>query len=215
MSSRFDQFSPLLFMGVMVTGVALAAYYVWGIFNPTSDFTAEDAPAVGRYKDWVRKNDMPLVGGKIKPEELPAVYCKIIEFDLKNDDRKSARTFIRETIQKKLDDKVLASARLPEAKDLIGKMQTSHRKVERLKAFIAAVQKQVVEKPKGTPDDHLPTLAASVCELPFDPSACPEQAEEMTRLCQATLSPIKEPNDAIRKVIREIEKNCQPPKAAR
>ena len=86
MRSRFDQFSPFLFMGIMVLEVACAAYYVWGIFNPTSDFSAEDAPAIAKYKEWIEKNDMPLVGGKIKSEELPIVYRKVIEYDIKAGD---------------------------------------------------------------------------------------------------------------------------------
>ena len=213
MRSRFDQFSPFLFMGIMVLGVACAAYYVWGIFNPTSDFSAEDAPAIAKYKEWIKKNDMPLVGGKIKPEELPLVYRKVIEYDIKAGDLKSARKFISEAIQKKLDAQVGAIAQLPEAKDLIGQMQNAHRKVEALKGFVAAAQKRSTEKGKEKPDSELTRLAEEFCQVPFDPSACPEHAEEIKHIYKASLLPIKEKDEAVKKVIGEIEKNCLSPRA--
>jgi hypothetical protein len=209
----FDQFSPFIFMGIMVVGVACAVYYFLSIFNPASDFSAEDAQAIAKYKEWIDNNNVPLVGGKIKPEDRPLVYRKVIEYDIKAGDLKSARNFINEAIQKQFDAKIVALAQLPAAKDLIGQMQNAHRKVEALKGFVVAVQKRSTEQAKEQPDSELARLTEEFCQVPFDPSACPEHAEEIASIYKASLLPLKEKDEAVKKVIGEIEKNCQPPKA--
>jgi hypothetical protein len=199
-----DQLSPLLFIGIVLLLVVGAAYYVWSIFTPSpADLTAEDAQAIAKYKQWISDNDLPFVGGKIKAEELPAVYRKVIEHDIKTGELKSARSFIGQAIQKNLDGKVLELAQLPEAKKLIGHMQDAHRKVEVLKQIVTAVQ-------KGQGQADLAKLAGDFCEIPFNPSACPEQAEEIARIYKASLLPLKEKDDAVKKVVVGIEQSCLP-----
>lgn len=203
-----DQFSPFLFMGIMVLGVVGAAYYFWSIFNPASDFSAEDAEAIARYKVWIKNNDLPIGGGKIKPEELPLVYRKVIEHDIKTGDVKSARGYIRETIQKKHDAQVASLAQLPEAKELIERMQNGQRKVEALRVFVAAVQKQPGQPEPKQPE--LGRLAEEFCRVPFDASSCPEYAEEIAGIYKASSAPLKDKDEAVTKVIGDIEQHCLP-----
>jgi hypothetical protein len=199
-----DQLSPLLFIGIILLLAAGGLYYVWSIFTPSPpDLSAEDAQAIAKYKAWLRDNDLPFVGGKLKPEQLPVVYRKVIEHDIKAGDLKSGRSFIGQAIQKQLDGKVLELAQLPEAKKLIGHMQDAHRKVEALKQIVAAVQ-------KGQGEADLGKLAEDFCEIPFNQSACPEQAEEIARIYKTSLLPLKEKNEAVKKVVAGIEQSCLP-----
>jgi hypothetical protein len=200
----FDQFSPLIFMGVMVLVVGGAAWYVWSIFNPVSDFDAEDDAAIARYKEWLITNDGPF-GGKIKPEDLPLVYRKVIEHDVKAGDLKTARATIGETIQKKLDEQVLALTQLPQARELIGQVRDAQRKVAALNEFVAALRKE----PRPG-DAELARLADAFCQVPFDAAACPEQAAEIARIYKESLVPLKDSPDAVKKVATDIQQRCLP-----
>jgi hypothetical protein len=193
-----DQFSPLLLIGIMVLLAASAAWYAWSLFTPSpTDISANDAEAIARYKEWLKNNDLPFVGGKIKPADLPGVYRKVIEHDIKTGDLKSARSFIAQTIQKKLDATVLEGTTLPEAKELIRQMQIAQRKLELLKQIVTAVQQKELKLPK---------LADEFCQIPFNAATCPEQAEEMSILYRANLRPLKDRDQAVQKVVGEIEK---------
>ncbi len=204
-----DQFTPLLFIGLMVLLAAGAAWYAWGVFNPPGpDVSAESPEAIAKYKEWLRDNDLPFVGGKIKPADLPAVYGKVIDHDVKTGDLKSGRSFIAHAMQKKLDAPVLEQTKSPEARELIGQMQNARRKVELLRQIVTAMQKK---------EPGLAKLADEFGQVPFSPTACPEQAEEIAAIYRANLLPLKgkdekENNEAVQKVIAEIEKTCLPAK---
>lgn len=199
-----DQFSPLLLIGLIVLLVAGAAWYAWSLFAPAPpDISADDAEAIAKYKEWIKNNELPFVGGKIQPTDLPSVYRKVIEHDIRTGDLKSARSFISRAIQKKLDGQVLERTQLPEAKELIGQMQNAQRKVELLKQIVAAVQKK---------EPDLTKRAVEFCQVPFNASACPEQAEEISQLYRANLMPLKDKDEAVLKAAGEIEKSCLPGK---
>src|SRR5262245_48390479 len=126
-----DQFSPFLFIGITLLLLGFVAYFAWSVFNPpTPEVPADSAEAIAKYKEWVRNQDLPFVGGKIKPAELPAAYSKVIEHDVKAGDLKSARSFIALALQKNLDTPVMELTRLPEARELIEQMQNARKKVE-------------------------------------------------------------------------------------
>jgi hypothetical protein len=82
-------------------------------------------------------------------------------------------------------------------------MQDAHRKVESLKEIVAAVQ-------KGQGQADLAKLAEDFCETPFNPSACPEKAEEIGHIYKASLLPLEEKDEAVKKVVAGIEQSCLP-----
>jgi hypothetical protein len=49
-------------------------------------------------------------------------------------------------------------------------------------------------------------LAEEFLQIPFNHSASPEQAEEIFRLSHVNLMPLKDKDEAVQKVISEIEK---------
>jgi hypothetical protein len=203
----FDQFSPFLFMGVMVLLIAAAAHYVWSIFNPSTDFSAEDPQAIARYKEWIANNDLPFAGGKIKPEDLPLVYRKVIEYDVRTGDLKAARGSIAEVIHRKLDTQVLELAQLPEAKELINHVQNGARKVEALKQIVATLDKgQGKQDSAEKVEAELARLCGEFTKMPFNPTACPEQAAEMAQICKSSLLPSRDKSAAVKQISTEIER---------
>ena len=169
MKKHWEQFAPLIFMGIIALLVVSVVYYWLSVLSPSgADFTAEDPASIAKYKEWIRYNDAPLAGGKIKPDELPGVYRKVIEFDIKTGNLKSARDLINETIQRRLDAQVLTLAQLPETKELFGQLQNARQKVAVLKELVALVNKKT-DKSGG--DAELARLADKFGKILFDPSA--------------------------------------------
>ncbi len=197
-----DALSPFLFLGIVIALVGTAAYFARSIFSPgPADVSGQDPKVL---KDWIRTNDLPIGGGRIKLDELPAAYARVIDHDVQSGDLKSARQFIAEAMQRKLDTPVLALCQRPEAKELVATVQNAHRKVEVLKQFLAALQRG-----DGTAD--LNRQADEFCRIPFDASACPEQAEEIAGLYQGQLLSQKDKDGVeIKKVIGAVEGKCLP-----
>lgn len=197
-----DQFSPFLFIGFMLALVAGAAWYAWSLFTPQpADTAAADPAAIARYKQWIADQDLPFVGSKIKQADLPAVYRKVIDYDVAAGDLKSARGFIALAIQKQLAAAVLAQPGTEAAAALIHQVQHAQRKVEVLKQILGGLPKEPAK---------LPALADEFCAIPFQAAACPEQAQEIAVLYRTQLQPLKDPDAAVQRVVAEIEKNCLP-----
>lgn len=212
MHKQVDQLAPWLLTGIVVVVVASAGYYVWNQFNPSQSVSADDAASIAKYKEWIKTNDLPLVGGKIRPADLPLVYRKVIEFDVKTGDLKSARSFISQTFQRKLDGQVMDMIQMPEAKELLRRMQNAQRKIDLLKQFVAETEKRSTqpEAEKGA-DTERTRLADEFCQIPFDATACPEAAEEIAQIYQNKLVPLKDKDQVIKQVAQEIETKCRPP----
>jgi len=201
-----DQFSPLLFMGALVLLGAGAAYYAWEQLNPRTDLTAEDPQAIARYRDWLRDNDVPLLGGKIAQADLPGVYCKVIEHDVRAGDLAAARALIRTTLQKQLADQVLTLLQLPAARELFTQQQQAQRKVAALQEIVAVLPTKT--SPQREAD--LKRLAQAFCALPFDATACPEQAQELSSIYRGSILPWKAKEEGLQPALAEIEARCLP-----
>jgi hypothetical protein len=196
-----DSLSPLLFFALILALVGTAAYFAKSIFSPSPvDLAAQDAKVI---KEWIRSNDLPIGGGRIKAEELPVAYGLVIDHDVQVGDLPSARQFIKEVVQRKLDGQVLALCQQPQAKELIIAMQNGQRKVEGLKQFLAVLQHGDSAEAGRSADEF--------CQIPFNASASPKQAEEIAVLYRTQLAPQKEKGGPVlQRVIREIEEKCFP-----
>jgi hypothetical protein len=192
-------------IGLVMAVIGTVAYYVWQpLTNPAADITAEDPASIAKYKQWIQDYGLPFVGGKIKAADLPAAYAKVIDFDVKNSDLKSARSFVHRAMDNNLDEQVLQAVNLPESKKFIGHVKDGRQKVEVLKQIVSLAE-------KGAPDQQLSALADRFVKIPFSATACPEYAEEIERIFRSSLQSRKEKSPALQRVADEIEKNCLPP----
>jgi hypothetical protein len=199
----------VLIAGIVLFALASVAFRVWDEFNAHQSFRANDAASITRYKNWINQNDLLMVGGKIKPSDLPAAYCRVIEYDVQNGDLESARRFIGQTIQKKLDDQVMGLVHVPGARELISHMQNAQRKVELLNQFVAETEKgSTPSDTRKAADAERARLAREFCQVPFDAKACPEAAEEIFQTYRSKLAPRKDKDKIVQQVAQEVETKC-------
>lgn len=199
----FATFLPILLVALLI---AFAVSTVFSLFKPSNPpLTAADAQSIAKYRKWLRENDLPLIGGKIKAEDIPGVYGKLIEHDVQADDLKSARSLIGETIGLKLDAQVLTLSQQAAAKELIVQVQRAHEKVAALNKFL-----NLQMQPTGSSGDEYRKAGNHFRGLPFSPTACPEQAEEIASIYRTRLQPIQDRDRTLESVVAEIEQRCLP-----
>jgi hypothetical protein len=199
--------------GLLILAIAGLVWYVWQPFtNPPADISAEDPKAIAQYKQWIRDHDLPFVGGKIKTAELPQAFRKVIDYDVKTGDLKSAREFIRLATERKLDDQVLDLCQLPQAKELIQKTQEARRKVQALLKVAERVEKTGAGKgdKEAKLDKQLELLVEVFCAIPIDPVACPELAAEAVAIYRSRLAPLRQQVEILELVGKEIDERCVP-----
>jgi len=210
----------ILGLGLRLLGVAAIIYVIYVAFGslfpkdtwPPKDEQEEEKIIAG-YKNTLAIPDNPF--SPRKPEDIPTYLSRIIDHDIKKANLKSARDYILQAIDRKVDGQVEASPISDEAKALIAKVRNALKKRDELNGLVAAYEKRPVADAaadvKEKFDREFRGLADQFCRTPFDATACPEQAEEIARTYKAKLeAAAKDPR--LKEVIAEIEKNCLPPK---
>jgi hypothetical protein len=135
----------------------------------------------------------------------------VIDHDVQNGDLKSARHFIRLALDKKIDSQVLGLTEVAATKALITDMKNAQQKVEALQKIVEVLVRPVASTTKedlARTEAELTPLAKLFCELPFNPTACPESAAEIRGILNGKLRALKERSPAVRRVVEEIEKKC-------
>ncbi len=196
-------------------GVAYVVYLgVSSLFTPDSwppKDEKEEQEMIARYKEKLRMGDSPL--SPRTPEDTARYLSRIIDYEVQKGEPKVGREYITQAIRQKMDERVETLASRPESKDLIGKMRNGLKKRDDLARLIALYERRpgntVSREVKDRFDRELKELSAQFCGTAFDPSACPELAEEMGKMYQARREPARQ-DPRLKDVVAEIERYCLP-----
>lgn len=124
---------------VAVGVVIFVVYRVVGFLLPRDNWPprneVEEAKAIAGYKQKLAIADNPL--SPRKPEDLPVFYQRIIDYDLKKGDLKSAREHIGNAFRLGIDESVEAMTQSPETKRLLLATRSANKKRDRLQKLIA------------------------------------------------------------------------------
>ena len=205
---------------VVVTGIKLFAAvaiayvaYTWinSLFTqdswPPNDDREEKAMIAG-YKQKLRVADNPL--SPRTPEDTARYLSRIIDYEVQKGEPKVGREYITQAISQKMDERVEALASCPESRELIAKMRNAVRKREDLTRLIALYERRPgrcgrAGRQKDKFDLDLKAASAQYCGIAFDPSACPEMAEEIRKMVKAKLESVKQ-DPRLKDVVAEILK---------
>lgn len=194
---------------VAVFGIGLYAFYK--SFLPSDNDNSAGCSSVAAYKEKLKVADSPL---SPRPPELVTQWLsRIIDCDLEAGDKKSARTYVRQAIDRNLDGAVLEKVTSEQSKVLITATKNADRKKEALTKLVAQYEKRsgdsAPEAIKHKFDNDFQATAREFCGIPFDPAACPEHAEEIATLYKGRVLPAKK-DVRLKTVAEEIEQRCLP-----
>jgi len=170
----------------------------------------EEKAAIAHYKEKLRMGDSPL--SPRTPEDTARYLSRIIDYEVQRGERKVGREYITQAITQKLDDRVELLTSRPESKDLIARMRDGLKKRDDLARLISLYEQRpgaaASKEQKDSFDQDLKELSAQYCGTAFDPSACPEVAEEMGKMYRAKLEPAKQDprlKDVVEEILRQQE----------
>jgi hypothetical protein len=215
-----EQQRKILGLGLRLLGVAAIIYVIYLAFGslfpkdpwPPRDEQDEEKIIAG-YKNTLAIPDNPF--SPRKPEDIPKYLSRIIDHEVKKANLKSAREYILNAIDRKVDGQVESLATSEESKTLIATVRSGLKKRDELNGLVAQYEKRPKDDApadvRAKFDQEFRGLADQFCRTPFDAAACPEQADEIAGTYKAKLEPAaKDPR--LKDVIADIEKNCLPPK---
>jgi hypothetical protein len=179
-------------------GIAYIAYQGFSSLFPKDSWPPrderEEQEMIAAYKQKLRMGDSPL--SPRTPEDTARYLSRIIDHEVKKGERKVCREYIAQAITQKMDDRVESLASRSESKHLIARMRDALKKRDDLARLIALYERRpgdtVSKEQKDRFDQELKELSAQYCRTAFDPTACPEVAEEISNLYRAKLEPAKQ-----------------------
>jgi hypothetical protein len=196
-------------------GVAYVVHLSFGSLFPQDSWPpkneSEEKEFIARYKQKLRMGDSPV--SPRTPEDTARYLSRIIDYEVQKGERKVGREYITQAISQKMDDRVESLTSRSESKDLIAQMRNALKKRDDLTRLIALYERRpgntTSKELKDKFDQELKELSAQFCRIGFDPSACPEMADEIDKLYKAKLVPVKQ-DPRLKDVVEETEKNCLP-----
>jgi hypothetical protein len=193
-------------------GVVWVVYQGVGSLFPQDSWPPKDERAekemIAKYKAKLAMGDSPL--SPRTPDDTARYLSRIIDFEVQKGEPKVGREYIVQAIGQKMDDRVESLTNRPESKELIVKMRNALKKRDELSGLIsfygrrpgATASKEQNEKFER----DFKELSAQYCRISFDPSACPEVAEEIEKMYRAKLEPAKQDprwKDVVESMLRQ------------
>lgn len=202
--------------GAAVCVVYVLYSYMFSLFTedawPPKNETQE-AAIIAQYKKKLAIGDNPLAPRK--PEEIPVFYQRIIDFDVKKGDLKSARDYTAKAIAQRIDQQIESLTRSPGTRTLITVVRNGTQKRDALEKLIAKYEQRPANTANAETKEQFEMdwkdAVQHFTTIPFDAANCPEIAEEIARLYQAKVVAAKE-DPRMKTVLVDIAQSCLPKK---